>query len=304
MQIDIEQISLDADRSFRAYDYDFLSINHRFHAHPEYELATVSGVGGVVYCGADTSSFSPGDLFLFGGRLPHRFIPYTDTAEGEDPRARVVQFRYDAFGAAFFQLPENRVIQNLLRASDEGLVIRREEPEAAELVAGLHAVVEAGGGRRLPALLLLLSDLADLRSLERIEVLSPGAPDLRTHDTDAERLSRLQDYIEAEYAGDSSVDAAAELLALTRTSFCRYVKRMTGRTFTELVNDYRLTVAAMILRDSAPQVSMVSADVGFGSLSHFNSRFKSRFGMTPTEYRDSSVRGFLFQARIQTRTQT
>lgn len=293
MQIDIEQISLDIDRSFLAYDYEFLSKNHRFHAHSEYELATVSGVGGVVYCGADTGSFSPGDLFLFGGRLPHRFIPHTDTADVDIPRAQVIQFRHDAFGSAFFQLPENKGIFNLLKASDEGLVLRREESGSEDLVAGLRAVVELDVSRRLPTLLLLLSDLADFLSSERTEVLSPGAPDLRTHDVDAERLSRLQDYIESEYAGDSSVDAAAEVLALTRTSFCRYVKRMTGRTFTELVNDYRLTVAAMILRDSDPPVSMVSADVGFGSLSHFNSRFKSRFGMTPTEYRDSSVRGFL-----------
>ncbi len=81
------------------------------------------------------------------------------------------------------------------------------------------------------------------------------------------------------------MDAAAAALALTRTSLCRYVKRMTGRTFTQLVNDYRLTVAAMSLRDPSLPVSTVASDVGFGSLSHFNARFRDRFGVTPTVFR-------------------
>jgi AraC-like DNA-binding protein len=291
MQINIEQIPLSAENSFRAYDYDFLSQEQHFHAHAEYELAAVTGVEGVVYCGADTCSFSPGDLFLFGGRLPHRFIPRSEPSGGGKSRGRVVQFRHDALGPHFFQLPENARIRALLKASDEGLVLRREAEGSGTAVQALQELLRAKGAYRLSALMILLAYLADLNEAGKLEILSPGAPDLRTHDADAERLSRLQDYIESEYDGNTSVDGAAELLALTRTSFCRYVKRMTGRTFTELVNDYRLTVAAMMLRDSSPPVSTVAADVGFGSLSHFNSRFKSRFGKTPTEYRDSTVRG-------------
>lgn len=290
MQINIEQINLNADVSFRAYEYDFFTEEQPFHVHEEYELAAVNGVGGVVYCGADTAEFSPGDLFLFGGRLPHRFIPNSglDISDDTVSRAAVVQFRHDAFGAGFFQLPENIAIRSLLRKSEEGLVLPTGTPGAADILRQHGSVVSAAPSRRLPALLNLLADLSEYEIEGRMSVLSPGAPDLRTHDTDAERISRLQDYIESEYTGNSNLDEAAERLALTRTSFCRYVKRMTGRTFTELVNGYRLTVAAMMLRHPTPAVSTVSTDVGFGSLSHFNSRFRERFGTTPSEYRRMS----------------
>ena len=288
MQISVEQITLNADRSFRAYDYDFMEREQAFHAHEEYELALVSGVGGVVYCGADTTSFSSGDLFLFGGRLPHRFIGPSDSPHTVVSRARVVQFRHNAFGSGFFLLPENSAIRRLLQSSDEGLVLRAGKGASRAVNTELRSVIEAAATRRLPALLTLLAILVDDFNAGKLEILSPGAPFLRTPDSDAERLSRLQDYIELKYADKASVDGAADELALTRTSFCRYVKRLTGRTFTELVNDYRLTVAAIMLRDSNSAVSTVSADVGFGSLSHFNSRFKARFGTTPTEYRETS----------------
>ena len=285
MQISIEQINLNADRSFRAYAYDFLSQGQSFHSHDEFELATVSGTGGVVYCAAETAAFAPDDLFLFGGRLPHRFIPRSLSPPS---LARVVQFRHDAFGEGFFKLPENTLIRNLLDRASGGLAIRSQ---VIDVPGRLADVIDSPSSRRLPGLLLLLTELAEIVDRGDSESLSPGEPVFKNRAVDAERLSRLQDFIESDYAGPASVDSAAETLALTRTSFCRYVKRMTGRTFTELVNDYRLTMAAMMLRDSAPAVSVVSMEAGFGSLSHFNSRFKARFGKTPTEYRSAALSG-------------
>jgi AraC-like DNA-binding protein len=293
MQINIERINLYADRSFRAYEYNFLTQHQPFHIHDEYELAVVEGIGGVVYCGADTTTFESGDLFLFSGRLPHRFTALnSDDDYGEvlspETIARVVQFRHDAFGAEFFRIPENAAIQRLLRASRQGLSFRRRATSG--LAEKLSMVITRDAHRQLGLLLSLLADLSDLFSSECYDALSPGTPDLRSHDIDAHRISTLQDYIESAYATGATVDGAAERLALTRTSFCRYVKRMTGRTFTELVNDYRLTVAAMKLRDDSATVSAISEDVGFGSLSHFNACFKKRFGTTPTAFRRSTSR--------------
>ncbi len=286
MQISIEQINLNAHRSFKAYEYDFASQDQTFHAHDEFELATVIGTGGLLYCGAETTLFSSGDIFLFGRRLPHRFI-----RQPGDSTARVIQFRMDAFGEGFFGLPENLPIRTLLDRSAQGLAF----PSVSIQDTGrLAAVIQAGTSRRLPGLLLLLADLSDSAGRGEALTLSPGGTVFSSRGVDEERLSRLQDFIESEHAGDASLDAAAETLALTRTSFCRYVKRITGRTFTELVNDYRLTVAAMMLRDigaGAVSVAAVSGDAGFGSLSHFNARFKERFGITPMEYREAAAAG-------------
>ncbi len=284
MQISIEQINLNAHRSFKAYEYDFSSQDQAFHAHDEFELATVVGSGGLLYCGAETTLFSSGDVFLFGRRLPHRFI-----RQPGESTARVIQFRMDAFGEGFFGLPENLRIRSLLDRAARGLAF----PSASIQTAGrLAVVIKADTSRRLPKLLLLLAELSDSAGRGEAEELSPEGAVLSGGRGDEERLSRLQDYIEKGYAGDISLDGAAEVLALTRTSFCRYVKRVSGRTFTELVNDYRLTAAAVMLRNPAGGTSVagVSGEAGFGSLSHFNALFRDRFGQTPSEYRETAGR--------------
>jgi AraC-like DNA-binding protein len=287
MQISIEQISLEADRSFQAYEYNFPDREQPLHAHEEFELATVSGTGGILYCGADTSEFFPGDLFLFGRKLPHRFISGSGAALS---RAGVIQFRKDAFGEGFFGLPENRAVWNLLEKASGGLAFRGRFIDAAK---GLDRVISGDASRRLPHLLLLLADMAELNSRGDSEFLSSRNPFPGKRPEDAERLSKLQDLIESSYTGKITIDRAAGTLALTGTSFCRYVKKTTGRTFTALVNDYRLTAAAMMLRDSSSEnkvIAAVAEDVGFGSLSHFNARFRSRYGMTPAEYRAAARR--------------
>jgi len=287
VQISIEQISLNANRSFKSYEYDFLSRGQTLHTHNEFELATVYGARGVVYCAAESYLFCSGDAFLFGGRLPHRFIPHT----GTNARALVLQFRKDAFGEDFFGLPENLHIRQLLEQSSAGLAF----PSGLfDFPRRLSEIVQSGNSRRLPQLLFLLADLADIAGRGGGELLSPGRVNLKSRSVDEERLSRLQNFIEAGYTGEASLNAAADALALTRTSFCRYVKRITGRSYTDLLNDYRLTAAAMMLRDSTSAglpVAELAGKAGFGSLSHFNSRFKSRFGSTPTEYRKSATAG-------------
>jgi AraC-like DNA-binding protein len=295
MQISIEQIEPDARKSFQAYQYDFPRGEQLFHSHPEIELAVVTGTGGILFCGTETRVFQSGDLFLFGGRLPHRFIGHpADAADGaaltgigiRRSRALVVQFRPEAFGEAFFKLPENTSIRGILSLARRGMMLGSKHPASEAIVSRMDDIVSAGLNRRLPELLLLLTELAELDAAGWLEFLSPGTTDFQTRDGDTRRMSRLQDLIENGHSRGVTLDMAAETLALTRTSFCRYVKKTTGRTFSELVNDYRLTMAAMRLRDESVPISSVSADVGFGSLSHFNSLFRERFGMTPSEYRN------------------
>jgi len=294
MQVSIETIHLNADRSFRAFEYAFFREDQPYHLHDEVELAAVDGTAGVVYCGAATTEFASGDLFLFGRRLPHRFTAVSgldrrSTGAGEDSaRARVVQFRTDAFGSDFFRLPENTEIRSLLRDADRGLVLRAgmEDRNPGRRILD---IIAAPDHRRLTRLLTVLGDLVELRKSGALQDLAPDSPAILAPDGDTRRLAILQDYIETEYAGEVTVDGAAERLALTRTSLCRYVRKSTGLTFTALVNDYRLTIAAMLLRDRRRAVSAIAADVGFGSLSHFNGLFRRRFGCTPTEYRNAAA---------------
>ena len=60
------------------------------------------------------------------------------------------------------------------------------------------------------------------------------------------------------------------------------------RNFNELLNQYRIEEASLRLQDPAEAhlpILSIALDVGYRSLSTFNKAFKSRHGMTPSEFR-------------------
>jgi AraC-like DNA-binding protein len=53
----------------------------------------------------------------------------------------------------------------------------------------------------------------------------------------------------------------------------------------------RLQEAMLRLRGSDDKVLAIALDCGFRDLSYFNRQFKSRVGMTPTQYRRPALQG-------------
>ena len=77
----------------------------------------------------------------------------------------------------------------------------------------------------------------------------------------------------------------ADMLHLTEQHLSRIINLGFGRTFTELVNDYRVEEAKQVLRDTTLPMTTISFDVGFRSITTFNRVFKECTGMSPSEYR-------------------
>ena len=61
----------------------------------------------------------------------------------------------------------------------------------------------------------------------------------------------------------------------------KFFKNTMGTTFTEYLNDYRLTMASRLLISSEASILDIAAEVGFDNLSYFNRLFKKRFYVTP-----------------------
>ena len=61
-----------------------------------------------------------------------------------------------------------------------------------------------------------------------------------------------------------------------------------GQTISEFLDDWRIRHAARMLSDSDEQVGLIREMSGFQSRSHFNTLFRERFKMTPSEYRKAA----------------
>ena len=100
-----------------------------------------------------------------------------------------------------------------------------------------------------------------------------------------EKMKRIIKYIETNYASKISIEEMADALDLSQSHFMKFFKNTMGTTFTEYLNDYRLTMASRLLISSEASILDIAAEVGFDNLSYFNRLFKKRFYVTPREYR-------------------
>ena len=72
---------------------------------------------------------------------------------------------------------------------------------------------------------------------------------------------------------------------MTVPAFCRYFKKLTHKTFTHFVNEFRVVHACKLLSEQQLPISEVCFESGFNNLSHFNKSFKKITEKSPTEYR-------------------
>ncbi|MDE6062837.1 MAG: helix-turn-helix transcriptional regulator, partial [Duncaniella sp.] len=83
-----------------------------------------------------------------------------------------------------------------------------------------------------------------------------------------------------------TVGAVADRLGSNRTYVSRAINE-SGKTFTQIVNDYRIREAIAMISDldAAIPLKQICSDVGFSSISTFYSTFQTITGMTPARYR-------------------
>ena len=92
-------------------------------------------------------------------------------------------------------------------------------------------------------------------------------------------------YLEENYR-DGSLTEIAGRLHYELPSLSRLIRQKTGRNYTELLQEKRLSQAAWLLRNTDKNVDEIANAVGYENLSYFHRLFAARFGLTPKKYRD------------------
>jgi AraC-like DNA-binding protein len=83
------------------------------------------------------------------------------------------------------------------------------------------------------------------------------------------------------------ISEAAEIANLSPEAFCRYFKLRTGKTFTNFLNEVRISNACKMLIENQKSIQEIGYETGFNNLSHFNRTFKKVTGKTPSRYVNS-----------------
>ena len=92
------------------------------------------------------------------------------------------------------------------------------------------------------------------------------------------------DYVKEHYHEQISLDDAANLTGYAKTYFCKHFKRVTGVSFHQYLNRYRISVSCLLLEDPGLSVASIAEMVGFSSAKLFCRIFKETTNMTTSQY--------------------
>ena len=90
------------------------------------------------------------------------------------------------------------------------------------------------------------------------------------------------------YCKPMTLDEAAGALFVSPQYLSKVFKNMVGVGFSQFISELRLNRAAYLLTSTTYPITQICFECGFGNLSHFLRRFKQKFGVSPSDYRETS----------------
>ena len=105
---------------------------------------------------------------------------------------------------------------------------------------------------------------------------------------------QIQNYIEGHLDEPITLHALAKSAGYSPWHCARIFKELTGKAPFEYIRMYRLSKAAMELRDNDIKVVDVAMDFLFDSHEGFTRAFRRQFGMSPNEYKKNTPPIYLF----------
>jgi len=278
MKARLEKIDPEFGSSFRIRRFDDEECNQpHWHFHPEYEIVYISNGRGKRHIGDHISYFEDGDLIFLGPDLPH--FGFTEELLEEHVEI-VLQMKEDFLGTEFFRKPELSDIRRLFERARQGISFYGDTK--SEVGRRLEAMEALSGLDRLLELLRMLQLMATSPEYKLLQASGFG---LEVNARDHERIQAVYQYVEDHFQRQISLQEIAERVMMTVPAFCRYFKRLTGKTFTQFVNEYRVAYACRLLADENLSIADVGFDSGFNNISHFNKQFKAVTQVNPREYR-------------------
>jgi len=154
--------------------------------------------------------------------------------------------------------------------------------------------IESGADHYIPKpfnvklLNLTIVNLIDSREKLRqlfINNQFPNPKDITTNSKDAEFLERLIQYVETHIdESEVNINYLAQTLNMSRSTFFRKIKAITGTSGKEFIDSIRLKRAAQLLISSGMNISEVAYSVGHSNPQYFSKWFKAYYKISPSEY--------------------
>ncbi|MBO2010146.1 AraC family transcriptional regulator [Hymenobacter negativus] len=255
-----------------------------WHYHPELELHYVIKGEGVRLMGDNISNFSSGEIVLLGANLPHTWRCNEEYFQGnpeKEVEAIVIQFLPECLGRYLFGLPEAYLIPKLFEKAKSGLLITGKAK--AKLAPLMRQAVHATDLDRIIIFLSILKILSE--TAETKTIASEHHAFKQSNESDVQRINKVCNYTLSNYKKEITLDEIASISNLSVTSFCRYFKLITKKTYYDFLIEIRISQACRQLIEDKLPTEVICFECGFNNVSNFYRHFKKITKMTPLEYK-------------------
>jgi len=262
------------------------SFDGLWHTHEEYELIYICEGKGEKVVGDNMSELHKGDLLFLGPNLPHLFRCDQDYPLKYCSGSLVIHINNSYLSENFFTCPEFEPIQKLFKRSKSGIRFRGDTELIARRIKNLFNREKT---ESLIEILFIFYDLT--KDYEHVLLASPGfTPTFG--EKDYHRINIANQYVMEHFKSHISLADVAAKAGLTKAAFCRHFKKVTGKTFFTFLKEYRIGHACKLLMQTDMNVSEISYECGFNTISNFNKQFKTVTGTNPMDYQSKLIKSY------------
>ena len=220
------------------------------------------------------------------GFLLNRNVPHSCSSPGnEHVRYSTILVRPDFLYGDFGSDVERKCFQPFLQNSAIPCIyLTGFDENGKEILQKLNQVEEAFDRRRFCYELkikgLLCEAFAMILYGHRQELTKFVPANLQ----ELERLEKMLNYLNMHFTEVISLQDLADQVHLSREVCCRLFKKMTGKTITGYLEEYRVNKSFSLVQSGQYSMTQITEMVGFSNPSRFASAFRKRFGCNPGEY--------------------
>jgi len=270
---------------FTIFARDKKEFTFPLHYHDEFELNFLMNARGAKrIVGDNIEIIDDLELVLVGPNLYHSW--FTHQCKSDSIKEITIQWHKDLFDEKFLCRNQLNFIRAMFDRASRGIVFSKET--IVLLAPRLLALNEKSG---FDSVLELMSILHDLSISRNTRSLSNATFANEHFSYNSRRIEKAFQYMYSNYDRTVTLGEVAKLVNMTEVSFSRFIKKRTGNTFIDSLNEIRLGHASKKLIDTTHSIAEISYHCGFNNISNFNRIFKKKKGCTPKAFRESFTNG-------------
>lgn len=272
-----EKLSISETEPLKARFYDYERFTYPWHFHSEYEIIYIEAGTGTRFVGNSIEPFIPGEVLLIGPNLAHYMK--SDEYLPKGLKGTIIQFEKDFMHYAVSNYSQFVKIKLLLEESRNGLVFSSNPND--DLNTALKKIPTEKGINQIITLLEILKLMSETELRKTLSTSEPNEISASDHP----RLDKVLSFLNRNYNREIKLEEIASIAAMNPSAFCRYFKSKTGKTLKNYIAHMRASYACKLLLTRNMNISQISNECGFETVSYFNRTFKENTGYTPTQYK-------------------